>query len=170
MNKVDNDSDSEVELVEIPTQQFEVVDIDSYFEDDKPDSPSKMDILNSSKGRSEVYDEVTSTSELGTGYIDKSIQDIVNNQGASLQSNNSSEVSIEPGDNEEPTEGCFQGHSTSVNAIQIFSGLKYTWSADKTVHAYNIVIRQCVGVFEGHTSKVNCYSYAWEVFNAFYWL
>ncbi|CAH2328428.1 zinc finger 106 isoform X1 [Pelobates cultripes] len=155
-NKGDNDSDSEVELVEIPTQQFEVVTIDSHFEDDKPDSPSKMNIVNSSKGHSEVYDEVTSTSELCTGYMDESMQDIVNNQGASLQSKNSSEVSSEPGDDEEPTEGRFEGHSASVNAIQIFSGLLYTCSADKTVHAYNIVTRQCVGVFEGHTSKVNC--------------
>ncbi|XP_062973738.1 zinc finger protein 106 isoform X2 [Elgaria multicarinata webbii] len=66
------------------------------------------------------------------------------------------EVSSEPGEDEEPSEGDFEGHSASVNAIQIFGNLMYTCSADKTIHAYNLVNRKCVGVFEGHTSKVNC--------------
>ncbi|PKU36374.1 zinc finger protein hypothetical protein [Limosa lapponica baueri] len=66
------------------------------------------------------------------------------------------EVSSEPGEDEEPTEGSFEGHLAAVNAIQIFGNLLYTCSADKTVCAYNLVSRKCVAIFEGHTSKVNC--------------
>lgn len=43
-----------------------------------------------------------------------------------------------------------------MNAIQIFGNFLYTCSADTTVRVYNLVSRKCVGVFEGHTSKVNC--------------
>lgn len=50
------------------------------------------------------------------------------------------EVSSEPGEDEEPTEGVFEGHAAAVNAIQIFGNLLYTCSADKTIHAYNLVV------------------------------
>lgn len=71
-------------------------------------------------------------------------------------SKNSSEISSEPGDDDEPTEGSFEGHQAAVNAIQIFGNSLYTCSADTTVRVYNLVSRKCVGVFEGHISKVNC--------------
>uniref|UniRef100_A0A8C5QB29 Zinc finger protein 106 n=1 Tax=Leptobrachium leishanense TaxID=445787 RepID=A0A8C5QB29_9ANUR len=153
------DSNTEVELVEVPSHQFEVVAVDFESEEEKPDSPSKTDLNNHmglSKVSSETYNEVTSTSELGCSYPDEVLKEVVNRQRAPLQSKNSSEVSSEPGDDEEPTEGRFEGHSSSVNSMQIFSSLLYTCSADKTVRAYNIATRQCVGIFEGHTSKVNC--------------
>ncbi|KAM4690004.1 zinc finger protein 106 [Rhinophrynus dorsalis] len=156
-NKDDNDSDSNVELVEIPQPQFEVVPIDSQSEDEKPDSPSKTDPVSSKHDHSEANDEVTSTSELGTNYMEETMMSLARERRASLRaSKNSSELSSEPGEDEEPTEGSFEGHKASVNAIQIFGGLLYTCSADKTVRVYNIMTRQCVGVFEGHTSKVNC--------------
>lgn len=50
------------------------------------------------------------------------------------------EISSEPGDDDEPTEGSFEGHQAAVNAIQIFGNLLYTCSADKTVRAYNLVV------------------------------
>lgn len=56
------------------------------------------------------------------------------------------EVSSEPGEDEEPTEGTFEGHMAAVNAIQIFGNLLYTCSADKTVCAYNLVVSKVVGV------------------------
>ncbi|MEE6492874.1 hypothetical protein FKM82_016655 [Ascaphus truei] len=155
--KDDNDSDCNVEVVEIPNPQFVVVAIDSHSGDEKPDSPSKMDLVRTREETSEVNDEVTSTSELGTNYVEESLRSMVEDRRASLRgSKNSSEVSSEPGEDEEPTEGTFEGHHAAVNAIQIFGGLLYTCSADKTVRVYNLVTRQCVGIFEGHTSKVNC--------------
>lgn len=53
------------------------------------------------------------------------------------------EISSEPGEDDEPTEGSFEGHQAAVNAIQIFGNLLYTCSADKTVRAYNLVVSQC---------------------------
>lgn len=52
----------------------------------------------------------------------------------------STEVSSEPGEDEEPTEGVFEGHAAAVNAIQIFGNLLYTCSADKTIRAHNLVV------------------------------
>ncbi|XP_053553694.1 zinc finger protein 106 [Bombina bombina] len=152
----DLDSDSNVELLEIPNPQFEVVAIDS--EEEKPDSPIKEDLSTSREGNSEANDEVTSTSELGTNYANENLKSLANNRRASLRGSktSSAEVSSEPGEDEDPTEGSFEGHQSAVNSIQIFGGLLYTCSADKTVRVYNLVTRQCVGVFEGHTSKVNC--------------
>lgn len=50
------------------------------------------------------------------------------------------EVSSEPGEDEESAEGVFEGHSAAVNAIQIFGNLLYTCSADKTIRAFNLVV------------------------------
>uniref|UniRef100_A0A8C4M8G2 Zinc finger protein 106 n=1 Tax=Equus asinus TaxID=9793 RepID=A0A8C4M8G2_EQUAS len=159
------DSDSSLEVLEIPNPQLEVVAIDSSESgEEKPDSPSKKDIWNSTEqnlietSRSGC-DEVSSTSEIGTRYKDGIPVSVAETQTviSSIKgSKNSSEISSEPGDDDEPTEGSFEGHQAAVNAIQIFGNLLYTCSADKTVRAYNLVSRKCIGVFEGHTSKVNC--------------
>ncbi|XP_034850518.1 zinc finger protein 106 isoform X3 [Mirounga leonina] len=159
------DSDSSLEVLEIPNPQLEVVAIDSSESgEEKPDSPSKKDIWNSTEQNSletsrSGCDEVSSTSEIGTRYKDGIPVSVAETQTviSSIKgSKNSSEISSEPGDDDEPTEGSFEGHQAAVNAIQIFGNLLYTCSADKTVRAYNLVSRQCIGVFEGHTSKVNC--------------
>ncbi|XP_074249902.1 zinc finger protein 106 isoform X2 [Saimiri boliviensis] len=159
------DSDSSLEVLEIPNPQLEVVAIDSSESgEEKPDSPSKKDIWNSTEqnpletSRSGC-DEVSSTSEIGTRYKDGIPVSVAETQTviSSIKgSKNSSEMSSEPGDDDEPTEGNFEGHQAAVNAIQIFGNLLYTCSADKTVRVYNLVSRKCIGVFEGHTSKVNC--------------
>ncbi|NWU70284.1 ZN106 protein, partial [Pterocles burchelli] len=163
-NKGENDSDASLELVEVQAPQCEVVDVDSLESgDEKPDSPSKRGSRSSvDQAALEVscsgYDEVSSTSEIGTNYRDdgKSMAETQTCISSLRGSKNSSEVSSEPGEDEEPTEGSFEGHLAAVNAIQIFGNLLYTCSADKTVCAYNLVNRKCVAVFEGHTSKVNC--------------
>ncbi|XP_063803899.1 zinc finger protein 106 isoform X2 [Pseudophryne corroboree] len=159
MNK--DDSDSNIEVMEIRNPRFEVVQIDSHSDNEKPDSPPIIEhagIACSSHGNLEKNDEVTSTSELGMTYVAENIRSTSNEKRrASAQAaKNSSEVSSETGEDEEPTEGSFEGHQSSVNALQIFDGILYTCSADKSVRAYNLVTRQCEGVFEGHTSKVNC--------------
>ncbi|KAG3261694.1 hypothetical protein H1C71_016655 [Ictidomys tridecemlineatus] len=159
------DSDSSLEVLEIPNPQLEVVAIDSSESgEEKPDSPSKKDIWNSAEqnpleASRSGCDEVSSTSELGTRYKDGIPVSVAETQTviSSIKgSKNSSEISSEPGDDDEPTEGSFEGHQAAVNAIQIFGNLLYTCSADKTVRVYNLVSRKCIGVFEGHTSKVNC--------------
>lgn len=164
-NRDENDSDASLELVEIATPQCEVVDIGSSESgDEKPDSPSKRESRSSVdqavlEASCSGYDEVSSTSEIGTNYRDdvkKSVAETQTSISSLRGSKNSSEVSSEPGEDEEPTEGNFEGHLAAVNAIQIFGNLLYTCSADKTVCAYNLVSRKCVAIFEGHTSKVNC--------------
>ncbi|NXU50955.1 ZN106 protein, partial [Turnix velox] len=163
--KDDNDSDASLELVEVPAPQNEIVDIGSSESgDEKPDSPSKRDWCSSVdqaglEASCSGYDEVSSTSEIGTNDKNDGRRRVAETQTSisSLRgSKNSSEVSSEPGEDEEPTEGSFEGHQAAVNAIQIFGNLLYTCSADKTVCAYNLVSRKCVAIFEGHTSKVNC--------------
>ncbi|NXB05996.1 ZN106 protein, partial [Cnemophilus loriae] len=164
-NKDENDSEASLELVEVSAPQCEVVDVGSSESgDEKPDSPSKRDSCNSVdqavlEASCSGYDEVSSTSEIGTNYRNDGKRSVAETQTSisSLRgSKNSSEVSSEPGEDEEPTEGTFEGHLAAVNAIQIFGNLLYTCSADKTVCAYNLVSRKCVAIFEGHTSKVNC--------------
>ncbi|XP_064514197.1 zinc finger protein 106 [Pseudopipra pipra] len=164
-NKDKNDSDASLELVEVSAPQCEVVDVGSSESgDEKPDSPSKRDSRSSVdqaflEASCSGYDEVSSTSEIGTNYRNDGKRSVAETQASisSLRgSKNSSEVSSEPGEDEEPTEGTFEGHLAAVNAIQIFGNLLYTCSADKTVCAYNLVSRKCVAIFEGHTSKVNC--------------
>ncbi|XP_021259185.1 zinc finger protein 106 isoform X2 [Numida meleagris] len=164
-NKDENDSDASLELVEVATPQCEVVDIGSSESgDEKPDSPSKRESCSAVdqavlEASCSGYDEVSSTSEIGTSYRDdmkRSVAETQTSISSLRESKNSSEVSSEPGEDEEPTEGSFEGHLAAVNAIQIFGNVLYTCSADKTVCAYNLVSRKCVAVFEGHTSKVNC--------------
>ncbi|XP_077178863.1 zinc finger protein 106 [Paroedura picta] len=163
--KDENESDTSLEFVEVPKSPLEVVAITSSESgDEKPDSPSKRDSLSSSElilreAARSGYDEVSSTSEIGTNYRDSAGRSVAETQTSisSIRgSKNSPEVSSEPGEDEEPTEGVFEGHAAAVNAIQIFGNLLYTCSADKTIRVYNLVNRKCVGVFEGHTSKVNC--------------
>ncbi|NWW71969.1 ZN106 protein, partial [Climacteris rufus] len=164
-SKDENDSDASLELVEVSAPQCEVVDVGSSESgDEKPDSPSKRGLRSSVdqavlEASCSGYDEVSSTSEIGTNYRNDGKRSVAETQTSvsSLRgSKTSSEVSSEPGEDEEPTEGTFEGHLAAVNAIQIFGNLLYTCSADKTVCAYNLVSRKCVAIFEGHTSKVNC--------------
>ncbi|XP_072221969.1 zinc finger protein 106 [Leuresthes tenuis] len=67
-----------------------------------------------------------------------------------------SDASSDHGEDEMLTEGVFDGHQEAVNAIQIHNGLLYTCSGDRTIKAFNLVSHKCVGVFEGHSSKVTC--------------
>ncbi|XP_037358194.1 zinc finger protein 106 isoform X2 [Talpa occidentalis] len=159
------DSDSSLEVLEIPNPQFVIVSINSSESgEEKPDSPSKKDVWHSTEQNSletsrSGCDEVSSTSEIVTRNKDGIPVSVAETQTviSSIKgSKHSSEISSEPGDDDEPTEGSFEGHQAAVNAIQIFGNLLYTCSADKTVRVYNLVNRKCIGVFEGHTSKVNC--------------
>ncbi|KAK5857917.1 hypothetical protein PBY51_011126 [Eleginops maclovinus] len=67
-----------------------------------------------------------------------------------------SDASSDHGEEDLPTAGVFEGHQEAVNAVQIYDGLLYTCSGDRTVRAFNLKTHKCVGVFEGHSSKVSC--------------
>ncbi|XP_072311526.1 uncharacterized protein [Eucyclogobius newberryi] len=51
--------------------------------------------------------------------------------------------------------GDFVKHSGPVTAMQIHEGVLYTGSGDNTARAYNLHTKECVGVFEGHSHKIN---------------
>ncbi|XP_065757511.1 zinc finger protein 106 isoform X7 [Phocoena phocoena] len=168
------DSDSSLEVLEIPNPQLEVVAIDSSETgEEKPDSPSKKDIRNSTELNSletsrSGCDEVSSTSEIGTRYKDGIPVSVAETQTviSSIKgSKNSSEISSEPGDDDEPTEGSFEGHQAAVNAIQIFGNLLYTCSADKTVRVYNLVTRECVEQLQLE-DRVLCLHSRWRILYA----
>lgn len=74
--KDENESDTSLECVDIPRSPLEVVAITSSESgEEKPDSPSKRDALNAAdqllkEASRSGYDEVSSTSEIGTNYRD----------------------------------------------------------------------------------------------------
>lgn len=49
----------------------------------------------------------------------------------------------DPGEEEVPTEGEFEGHQEAVNGMQIHNGLLYTCSGDRTIRAFNLIVRLC---------------------------
>ncbi|XP_054256721.1 zinc finger protein 106 isoform X5 [Indicator indicator] len=173
-NKDENDSDVSLELVEVAAPHCEVVDVGSSESgDEKPDSPSKRDSRSSVdqavlEASCSGYDEVSSTSEIGTNYGNDGKRSVAETQTSisSLRgSKNSSELSSEAGEDEEPTEGSFEGHQAAVNAIQIFGNLLYTCSADKTVCAYNLVTKECMEHFKLE-DRVLCLHSRWRMLYA----
>ncbi|KAG7277091.1 hypothetical protein CRUP_031304, partial [Coryphaenoides rupestris] len=86
--------------------------------------------------------EVTSTSDMDTSPAVKPYQ-------------RSSNVSSDPGEDEVPTEGAFEGHKEAVNGLQIHKGLLYTCSGDRTVKAFDLVSHQWVNdlVFSGSSDQ-----------------
>lgn len=50
----------------------------------------------------------------------------------------------------------FKKHSGPVTGLQVYEGLLYTCSGDNTARVYDLKTNECVGVFEGHSSKINC--------------
>ncbi|XP_072350406.1 zinc finger protein 106-like isoform X2 [Scyliorhinus torazame] len=165
MASVCTDSDFSVELVEVTKPKLEVVAIESLESaDEQPDSPSKREHLIPSRCTTDPpkagYNEVTSTSEMGASCANVIAKSVAETQtpGSSLKgSRNTSELSSDGVDEDDPTEGTFEGHRAAVNSMLIDNSHLYTCSADKTVRVYNLMSRKCVGIFEGHNTKVNCF-------------
>uniref|UniRef100_A0A8C8GV66 C2H2-type domain-containing protein n=1 Tax=Oncorhynchus tshawytscha TaxID=74940 RepID=A0A8C8GV66_ONCTS len=143
------DSDSSLEMVVLPqAAPGEVVTIDTSGPEDgdmdicpRPQpavSPPAPDTLKTEPQKL-ACNEVTSTSEMDGSSVDLSL-----------------DGSSEPGGEDLPSEGMFEGHQETVNAMQVHMGLLYTCSGDRTVRAFSLVSRECVAVFEGHSTKVNC--------------
>uniref|UniRef100_A0A8C7DCS9 Zinc finger protein 106 n=1 Tax=Oncorhynchus kisutch TaxID=8019 RepID=A0A8C7DCS9_ONCKI len=144
-----DDSDSSLEMVVLPhAAPGEVVTIDTSGPEDgdmdicpRPQpavSPPAPDTLKTEPQKL-ACNEVTSTSEMDGSSVDLSL-----------------DGSSEPGGEDLPSEGMFEGHQETVNAMQVHMGLLYTCSGDRTVRAFSLVSRECVAVFEGHSTKVNC--------------
>uniref|UniRef100_UPI00398E5754 zinc finger protein 106 isoform X2 n=1 Tax=Pristiophorus japonicus TaxID=55135 RepID=UPI00398E5754 len=163
MASASTDSEFSMELVDVTNPQLEVVAIESLGSaDEQPDSPFKAPQLIAGRCTADPpkagYDEVTSTSEMGTGCANGVTKSVAETQTpvSSLKGSRNTSVSSDGGQEEDPTEGAFEGHQAAVNAMQIYNGHLYTCSADKTVRVYNLTSRKCTGVFEGHSTKVNC--------------
>ncbi|XP_020512235.2 zinc finger protein 106 [Labrus bergylta] len=108
----------------------------------------------SSTAQSLACNEVSSTSDMDI--CKSSESDLPFPVAFSKTMKTSSDASSDHGEDDLPTEGVFEGHQEAVNAMQIHNGLLYTCSGDRTVRAFDLVSHKCVGVFEGHSSKVSC--------------
>ncbi|XP_063039786.1 zinc finger protein 106 [Engraulis encrasicolus] len=107
--------------------------------------------------RQVACDEVTSTSEMPkAGITVKTDENSSALTGKVCKSSADAVCEAVEALRQEPSEGAFEGHQEAVHDMQIHDGLLYTCSGDKTVRAFRLSTRECVSVFEGHTSKVNC--------------
>ncbi|XP_045579730.1 zinc finger protein 106 isoform X3 [Salmo salar] len=166
------DSDSSLEMVVLPqAAPVEVVTIDTSGPEDgdmdicgvacpQPQptvSPPAPDTLKTEPQKL-ACNEVTSTSEMdGSSVVKSEVQlPLTSVKLSKTSSDLSLDASSEPGDDDLPSEGMFEGHQETVNAMQVHMGLLYTCSGDRTVRAFSLVSRECVAVFEGHSTKVNC--------------
>ncbi|XP_076833731.1 zinc finger protein 106 [Brachyhypopomus gauderio] len=165
-SKEAQDSDSsELEMVELPqAMPTEVVNLDSSDTDegvaeertDPPPQVSEEHADEKTEAQKLACNEVTSTSEMDTSSAAHSCQSEKKTSLVVVKEQVFSDASSDPGEEEVPTEGSFEGHQEAVNGMQIHNGLLYTCSGDRTVRAFNLTSRKCMAVFEGHSSKVNC--------------
>uniref|UniRef100_A0A8C1HM20 Zinc finger protein 106 n=1 Tax=Cyprinus carpio carpio TaxID=630221 RepID=A0A8C1HM20_CYPCA len=130
-------------MVELPPPDIDIVNLDSSDPDEMPEKKAKESATAYTTDHAVTdpqnlaCNEVTSTSEIDTSSIVKT-------------------YISDPGEEEAPTEGEFEGHQEAVNGMQVHNGLLYTCSGDRTIRAFNLISRKCLAVFEGHSSKVNC--------------
>ncbi|XP_068435938.1 zinc finger protein 106 [Clinocottus analis] len=117
-------------------------------------SPVQVPDSSRPEPQSLACNEVTSTSDMDA--CRSSENDLPFPDASAKIAKNSSDASSDHGQDDLPTDGAFEGHQEAVNAMQIYNGLLYTCSGDRTVKAFDLVSHKCVGVFEGHSSKVSC--------------
>ncbi|XP_031703421.1 zinc finger protein 106 [Anarrhichthys ocellatus] len=119
-----------------------------------PASPP-LQVPDSSRAETQslACNEVTSTSDMD---VCRSESDLPFPTTSPKIAKISSDASSDHGEEDLPTEGVFEGHQEAVTAMQIYNGVLYTCSGDRTVKAFDLVSHKCVGVFEGHSSKVSC--------------
>ncbi|XP_035242568.1 zinc finger protein 106 [Anguilla anguilla] len=160
----DSDDSSSLEMVELPQPgPLEVVAIDDSSDDEtRPvaaetaEAPPAPDALKA-EAPNLACDEVSSTSELDTTARTKACASQTQPPPTTVRKAEvNSDVASEAGEEEEPSEGSFEGHQAAVNSLQIHGGQLFTCSGDRTVRAFHLASRKCVAVFEGHSSKVNC--------------
>nr|XP_046268942.1 zinc finger protein 106 [Scatophagus argus]XP_046268943.1 zinc finger protein 106 [Scatophagus argus] len=118
--------------------------------------PAQVPDTSRPEPQSLACNEVTSTSDMDVCRSSESEVQYTFTKPFTKITKTSSDASSDHGEDELPTEGAFEGHHETVNAMQIHSGLLYTCSGDRTVKAFDLVSHKCVAVFEGHSSKVSC--------------
>uniref|UniRef100_A0A8C1DC90 Zinc finger protein 106 n=1 Tax=Cyprinus carpio carpio TaxID=630221 RepID=A0A8C1DC90_CYPCA len=156
----DHSESSELEMVELPPPDIDIVNLDSSDPDEMPEKKAKESATAYTTDHAVTdpqnlaCNEVTSTSEIDTSSIVKTCESEIKSASV-LESKVPSDIS-DPGEEEAPTEGEFEGHQEAVNGMQVHNGLLYTCSGDRTIRAFNLISRKCLAVFEGHSSKVNC--------------
>ncbi|XP_011618134.2 zinc finger protein 106 isoform X1 [Takifugu rubripes] len=135
-------------------ESMEVIAACQHPHMDAPAPPAQLPDPSRPEARSLACNEVTSTSDMDICRSSES-----ETQGAIILPKipkTLSDASSDHGEDDLPSEGPFEGHQEAVNAMQIHNGLLYTCSGDRTVRAFDLVTHKCVGVFEGHSSKVSC--------------
>lgn len=161
----EEDSDSTVEVVE-PRQVAQVaavnvdtsdsnMDISPASHESEPSCQPTAPDTGKEQPQTLACNEVSSTSEMEVSAVIKTCDSDIRLPLTSLKVKTLSDVPSDCGE-DKPTEGAFEGHQETVNAMQVHNGMLYTCSGDRTVKAFNLRSRKCVAVFEGHSTKVNC--------------
>ncbi|XP_077367112.1 zinc finger protein 106 [Festucalex cinctus] len=146
--KVDENAD----LVEVVEPKSVVINIDESENEDSPDTPSKE------PGPQEVPSNTSSaqTSQQNPLKIKTApISVEFESEATSPQEAVKVVGDKKKEEEEEPALGAFLGHTGPVHDLQVHEGSLYTCSGDNTARAYSLVTRECQGVFEGHTNKIN---------------
>ncbi|CAJ1074686.1 zinc finger protein 106 [Xyrichtys novacula] len=130
----------------------EVMEVTADFQQTPP--PPSVQVSSGRRPQSLACNEVSSTSDMEICKSSESDSRFPVSLPRPVKT--SSDASSDHGEDDLPTEGAFEGHQEAVNAMQIHEGLLYTCSGDRTVRAFDLVTHRCVGVFEGHSSKVSC--------------
>ncbi|XP_029937925.1 zinc finger protein 106 isoform X2 [Myripristis murdjan] len=127
----------------------------SQSQSQSPDQVSASDSLKP-EPQTLACNEVTSTSDMDVSPVVTANEGDVQMPLASPNLSETPSDASDSGEDEMLAEGAFEGHEEAVNAMQIYKGLLYTCSGDRTVKAFDLVSRKCVAVLDDHTSKVNC--------------
>uniref|UniRef100_S4RX94 Uncharacterized protein n=1 Tax=Petromyzon marinus TaxID=7757 RepID=S4RX94_PETMA len=170
-----SEADSSLELVEPPTP--EILSIDDSSDNEATKLPKCLTKKAAARGRTPAAaaaaaalgevgransGEVSSTSDLWQRFKSSfplSLPWMQENDsqlmGTGQHSRLTGAASLSDSQLCEPSAGAFEGHEAAVSGVQIFEGMLYTCSSDKTVRAFDLETRQCLRTFNGHTSKVN---------------
>ncbi|KAJ8289135.1 hypothetical protein COCON_G00017940 [Conger conger] len=162
--RAESDDSSSLEMVELPQPgPVAVVSIDdSSDEETAPaavetpaETPATPDPVKPATPNL-ACDEVSSTSEMDSTRTKACASQTQPPPTTVKELKENSDGCSDPGEQDEPTEGWFEGHQAAVNSMQVHGGQLFTCSGDRTVRAFDLVSRKCVAVFEGHSTKVNC--------------
>ncbi|XP_023134945.2 zinc finger protein 106 isoform X1 [Amphiprion ocellaris] len=139
-NDEGNQSDDSVEVIDSSNS------VVIYIESDHEESPETDSNVPVQPERPQSTESTRTLQQIDT---DRKIQPF------SMTANEATSPA-EPAEDQEPSEGAFEGHTGPVLGLQVHDGLLYTCSGDNTARAYSLVNRECQAVFEGHTNKINC--------------
>lgn len=152
-----DESDSSVEMMEPSSSRtsLEVIAIEESDNENEPETASNGPGHPELTQKSVCVDYSTASTQTGRLKTDEPERKI---QVPAVPVKDA-KIPPEPGDvaeDEEPSLGTFEGHTGSIQGLQVHDGLLYTCSADNTARAYSLTSRECQAVFDGHTNKVNC--------------